>query len=197
MQMWQIVAIIVVAIVALAAIGWVYTQRQRTKRLSEQYGPEYQRTLQERGGQREAERELEERQERVRGYEIRALSAEQRDSYATRWRETQAEFVDDPSGAISKADGLVQDLMNARGYPMADFDQRAADVSVDHPQVVEEYRAAHVIAQRHAADGVETEDLRQAMVHYRALFDDLLESEATERPAEAEAEEETVAGSRR
>jgi hypothetical protein len=197
MQMWQIVAIIVIAIVALAAIGLVYTQRQRTKRLSERYGPEYQRTLQERGDQREAERELEERQERVRGYEIRALSAEQRDSYATRWRKTQAEFVDDPSGAISKADGLVQDLMNARGYPMADFDQRAADVSVDHPQVVEEYRAAHVIAQRHAADGVETEDLRQAMVHYRALFDDLLESEATEPPAEAEAEEETVAGSRR
>jgi hypothetical protein len=197
MEMWQIVAIIVVAIVALAAIGWVITQRQRTKRLSEQYGPEYQRTLQERGDQREAERELEERQERVRGYEIRTLSAEQRDSYATRWRETQAEFVDDPSGAISKADGLVQDLMSARGYPMADFDQRAADVSVDHPQVVEEYRAAHVIAQRHAADGVETEDLRQAMVHYRALFDDLLENEATERPAESEAEEKAVAGSRR
>jgi hypothetical protein len=197
MEMWQIVAIIVVAIVALAAIGWVITQRQRTKRLSEQYGPEYQRTLQERGDQREAERELEERQERVRGYEIRTLSAEQRDSYATRWRETQAEFVDDPSGAISKADGLVQDLMSARGYPMADFDHRAADVSVDHPQVVEEYRAAHVIAQRHAADGVETEDLRQAMVHYRALFDDLLENEATERPAESEAEEKAVAGSRR
>jgi hypothetical protein len=197
MEMWQIVAIIVIAIVAFAAIGWVFTQRQRTKRLSEQYGPEYQRTLQERGDQREAERELEERQERVRGYEIHALSAKQRDSYATRWRETQAEFVDDPSGAISKADGLVQDLMGARGYPMADFDQRAADVSVDHPQVVEEYRAAHVIAQRHAADGVETEDLRQALVHYRALFDDLLETEATEEPAETEAEEEAVAGSQR
>jgi FtsZ-interacting cell division protein ZipA len=196
MEMWQMIAIIVIAIVALAVIGWAITRQQRTKRLTEQYGPEYERTVKERGDQRDAERELEERQQRVRDYEIHPLPAQERDAYATRWRETQAEFVDDPSGAISKADGLVQDLMSARGYPVADFEQRAADVSVDHPHVVEEYRAAHAIAQRHAADGVQTEDLRQAMVHYRALFDDLLEVKDSGEDAETAAErEEAAAGS--
>jgi hypothetical protein len=180
MELWQIALIVLVAIVVVGALAWMMTQRKRTEHLTERYGPEYQRTLESTGDRGEAERELEAREERVKQYEIKPLSAGQRDRYLAKWRETQAEFVDDPSAAIAEADTLVQDVMGERGYPMGDFDQRSADISVDHPHVVEEYRAAHLIAKRHAGDGVGTEDLRQAMVHYRALFDDLLETEEGE-----------------
>jgi hypothetical protein len=186
MELWQIALIVVAAIVVVGAVLWLMNQRNRTEHLTERYGPEYQRTLEATGDKREAERELQDREERVKEYEIKPLSAEQRDRYVAKWKETQAEFVDDPSGAIAKADSLVQDVMGERGYPMGDFQQRSADVSVDHPHVVEEYRAAHTIAERHATRGVETEDLRQAMVHYRALFDDLLETDETEPEPERE-----------
>jgi hypothetical protein len=177
MEPWQI-AIIVVALLVLVSIVWIGVRRQRTQRLTGQYGPEYQRTVESAGGQREAERELDARQERVKRFEIRALSTAEHDRYLASWKESQAHFVDDPPGAISQADVLVQEVMRARGYPMTDFEQRAADISVDHPHVLNEYRAAHNIAERHATSGVETEDLRQAMVHYRALFDDLLETDS-------------------
>ena len=177
METWQI-AVIVVAALLVASVAWMVIQRQRTRRLTEQYGPEYQRTVESAGDRRQGERELDARQERVKGFELRQLSTDERDRYLAGWKQSQAAFVDDPPGAISQADQLVQEVMRARGYPMADFDQRAADVSVDHPHVVDEYRAAHNIAERHAAGGVETEDLRQAMVHYRALFHDLLETDA-------------------
>ena len=185
MELWQIALIVIAAIVVIGAVALMMNQRKRTEHLTERYGPEYQRTLEATGDKREAERELQDREERVKEYEIKPLSAEQRDRYVAKWKETQAEFVDDPSGAIAQADSLVQDVMGERGYPMGDFEQRSADVSVDHPHVVEEYRAAHAIAERHANGGhanggVETEDLRQAMVHYRALFDDLLETDAAE-----------------
>lgn len=185
MELWQIALIVIVAIVLIGALAVMMNQRKRTEHLTERYGPEYQRTLEATGDKREAERELQDREERVKEYEIKPLSAEQRDRYVAKWKETQAEFVDDPSGAISQADALVQDVMGERGYPMGDFEQRSADVSVDHPHVVEEYRAAHAIAERHANNGgVETEDLRQAMVHYRTLFDDLLETDEAERERE-------------
>ena len=193
MELWQIALIVLVAIVVVGAVAWMMTQRNRTEHLTQRYGPEYQRTLESTGDKREAERELEAREERVRHYEIKPLSAGQRDRYLAKWRETQAEFVDDPSAAIAEADTLVQDVMGERGYPMGDFDQRTADVSVDHPHVVEEYRAAHLIAKRHASGGVETEDLRQAMVHYRALFDDLLETEEG-KSGEPERERELTGG---
>lgn len=180
MQLWQIALIVVVAIVVIGAVVWMMNQRNRTEHLTERYGPEYQRTLEATGDKREAERELQDREERVKEYEIKPLSPEQRDRYVAKWKETQADFVDDPSGAIAQADSLVQDVMGERGYPVGDFEQRSADISVDHPHVVEEYRAAHTIAERHANGGVETEDLRQAMVHYRALFDDLLETDQAE-----------------
>lgn len=185
MELWQIALIVIAAIVLIGALAVMMNQRKRTEHLTERYGPEYQRTLEATGDKREAERELQDREERVKEYEIKPLSAEQRDRYVAKWKETQAEFVDDPSGAISQADALVQDVMGERGYPMGDFEQRSADVSVDHPHVVEEYRAAHAIAERHANNGgVETEDLRQAMVHYRTLFDDLLETDEAERERE-------------
>jgi ABC-type nickel/cobalt efflux system permease component RcnA len=189
METWQIVVIVLV-VLAVGVVAWMVMQRRRTQRLTEQYGPEYQRAVEAAGDQRAAERDLQARMERVKTFEIRPLSTEERDQYATRWTETQALFVDDPSGAISKADALVQEVMGARGYPMVDFEQRAADVSVDHPHVVEEYRAAHDIAEQHATGGVDTEELRQAMVHYRALFDDLLETDTgaagLEQPTEGE-----------
>lgn len=177
MESWQIAVIVVVALVVVS-VGWIWMRRQRTQRLTEQYGPEYQRAVEAAGGQRSAERELGARQERVKSFEIRALSTSEHDRYLASWKESQAHFVDDPSGAISQADVLVQEVMRARGYPMADFEQRAADISVDHPHVLDEYRAAHNIAERHATGGVETEDLRQAMVHYRALFEDLLATDS-------------------
>jgi hypothetical protein len=177
MESWQI-AVIVVVVLVVVSVGWIWMRRQRTQRLTEQYGPEYQRAVESAGSQHEAERDLDARQERVKTFEIRALSTDEHDRYLASWKESQAHFVDDPSGAISQADVLVQEVMRARGYPMADFEQRAADISVDHPHVLDEYRAAHNIAERHATGGVETEDLRQAMVHYRALFEDLLETDS-------------------
>jgi hypothetical protein len=190
METWQIALIVLAVLVALGVV-WIGSRRQRTQHtqgLTEQYGSEYQRTLESAGDQRAAERELDARRDRVKGYEIRPLSADERDRYIASWTETQAHFVDDPSGAISQADGLVQEVMRERGYPMVDFEQRAADISVDHPEIVEEYRAAHDVAERHASGGVDTEDLRQAMVHYRALFQDLLEtgSDAPEQEPPAE-----------
>jgi hypothetical protein len=171
-----VAAIVVVAAVAAAVYFW--NRSRRTQELSGRFGPEYQRTVQETGDRRAAEQELEARQERVEQMEIRSLPPDQRERYAAEWRSVQARFVDDPSGSISLADRLVQEVMRARGFDIdTDFDQRAADVSVHHGQAVSEYRQAHDIAERHAAGGVETEELRQAMVHYRAVFDDLLEVE--------------------
>lgn len=177
-----IVIILIVALLAVGAVAaWMYVQKRRTDRLAGQFGPEYRHAVEERGDQRTAESDLEAREKRVRKLDIRGISAEERDRYGSEWRSVQARFVDDPPGAISEADRLVQDVMQTRGYPVGDFEQRAADVSVDHPRVVEHYRAGHAIAERHTGDGASTEDLRQAMVHYRALFDDLLESEAGEQ----------------
>lgn len=181
METWQI-AVIVVAALVVVSIVWVGLGRRRTQRLTDQYGPEYQRTVESAGDQGEAERELDARRERVKGFEIRALSTEEHDRYLASWKDSQAHFVDDPSAAISQADLLVQEVMRARGYPMVDFEQRAADISVEHPKLVDEYRAAHNIAERHAAGSVETEDLRQAMVHYRGLFDDLLGTDSDPQP---------------
>ena len=178
---------IVVAVLVLAAIGWLVWQRQRSEALRERYGPEYERTVNQLGDKRRAESELLRRQERVAALEIRPLSAQQRDQYQQRWRAVQTRFVDDPKGAVTDADALVEDVMKTRGYPISEFDQRAADLSVHHPRVVDNYRAARDIAQRHRQGRATTEDLRQAMVHYRGLFDDLLEDRehATEQPHEA------------
>lgn len=176
-------AVIVLLLLAGGAL-WFYNQRQRTERLASRFGPEYQRAVDESGDRRAAEKELEQREKRVSKLELRRLSPAEHERYVSEWRSVQARFVDDPGGAITEADRLVEQLMEARGYPVGDFEQRAADISVDHPLVVEEYRAADAIAGRHAAGQADTEQLRQAMVHYRALFDDLLETEPSE-PVEA------------
>ena len=169
------IAIVVVAVIVLAAVGWLIWQRRRSDALRMQYGPEYDRAVNQLGDKRSAESELVKRQERVEQLDIRPLSAAQRTDYENRWRAVQSKFVDDPKGAVTDADGLVENVMKARGYPVSDFDQRAADLSVHHPRVVENYRAARDIALRHRRGEATTEDLRQAMVFYRALFQDLLE----------------------
>ncbi|HZU27677.1 MAG TPA: hypothetical protein VFA04_19255 [Bryobacteraceae bacterium] len=167
------IVLIVIAVAAIVFAAVMYFQRQRTQRIRGKFGPEYDRLAAERGA-RTAETELVRREERVRKYHIRELTRDERDRFAASWRETQARFVDDPRLAVSQADELVTRLMNTRGYPMRDFDQRAEDLTVDHPAVVQNYRAAHAIAVRDKQSAVNTEDLRRAMVHYRSLFEDLL-----------------------
>jgi hypothetical protein len=186
-----VVIVLVVAVLAVIAVigvaAWLYLKKRRSDGLRQSFGPEYDRAREEHPDQRSAERTLEERKERVEQLRIRALSPDERDQFAERWRSAQAQFVDDPAGATRVADMLIGEIMQARGYPVGDFEQRAADVSVDHPRLVEHYRAAHAIAlrtDRGQADTDATEDLRQAFVHFRALFDDLLEVEA---PAPTEA----------
>jgi hypothetical protein len=164
--------LVIVVVVLLCAVGYLALRQRRTAQLREGFGPEYDRVLQDRGDQRAAESELQERRERRRSYDIRPLEPEARERFAERWRETQARFVDQPASALAEADGLVGEVMRERGYPVDDFDQQAADVSVDHPTVVEHYREAHAV---HSARDASTEDLRVALVHYRALFDELLE----------------------
>ena len=173
-----LIVLAVVVIVAIAVAAWFFMQKRRTEQLRESFGPEYERAVRQTGNRSEAERELAARRERVEALRVRPLSAEQRASFAEAWRRTQARFVDDPGGAVGEADELIGQVMQARGYPVGNFEQRAADISVDHPDVVTNYRAAHRIAQAQGAGRAGTEDLRQAMVHYRALFEDLLEAPA-------------------
>jgi hypothetical protein len=173
------VIVLLIVIVAIAAAVFIYMQKARSKRLRSKYGPEYDRIATEFGSTRRAESDLERREKRLEKIPIRALTNDEQGQFAEAWREVQASFVDNPAAAVSRADGLVGDLMKTRGYPVGDFEQRAADVSVDHPRVVESYHAAHAIAVRRERGEANTEDLRSAMVHYRALFEDLLEQPVT------------------
>lgn len=178
METWVWIVIAVAAVAVLLAIWWAASRSRRTGRLREGFGPEYDRTVDETGSRRRAESELTEREKRHDELDIRPLSPGARDRFADRWSTVQERFVDDPNSALREAHGLVVEVMRERGYPTDDFEQRAADVSVDHPHVVENYRSAHAITERGDAD---TEDQRQAMVHYRALFDELLEPEPATR----------------
>ena len=172
----KIVLIIVVSIVVVAAVAWAIARQRRTAALKSRFGPEYERTLREAGAPAKAETELLQRQKRVEKFRMRDLTAEERESYITEWRTVQSRFVDDPKRAVTDADDLVARLMQARGYPMSDFEQRAADISVDHPHVVDNYRAAHLIAVRQRRGEATTEDLRNAIIYYRSLFDELLQT---------------------
>ena len=176
-----ILIVIVVVIAAALVLTWLFMERRRHERLRTRFGPEYERTVRDAGDPRRAESMLERREKRVSRYQIRALSADESRRFGDAWQALQARFVDDPSAAVSEADTLVTELMTLRGYPMTDFDRRAEDLSVDHPIVVQHYRDAHDIAERHARNAASTEDLRQALVHYRALFEDLLEVREPER----------------
>lgn len=163
---------VVVLLLALAA--WAYSSRRQRVSLRERFGPEYERTVEAVGADR-ADAELRERAERVSRFNLHKLTNEQVSAFAREWRRIQSRFVDDPDGAVGEADRLVTQVMTARGYPLEDFDRRAADLSVDHPVVVQNYRTARALAQRHHRGEAGTEEMRQAVVNYRALVDELLE----------------------
>lgn len=170
----QIVAIIA-GILILAVVLAIAYQRSRSARLRRKFGEaEYARTLRERGDKASAEVLLEKRAQRVKSFHLRELSVADRRRFEDAWATVQAHFVDGPAGAVTEADRLLGDVMVARGYPISDFETRAADISVDYPAVVQNYRAGHAIAIRHLSGQATTEDLRRAMIHYRALFEDLV-----------------------
>ena len=175
------IVLIVVAIVLIALAAMLIARRKRTERLQTTFGPEYDRAVAEKGGARRAEAELEARRRRRSALEIRPLTPAARDRYMGSWQQAQSRFVDSPSEAVREADALVQTVMRERGYPVNDFEQRVTDVSVDHPAVAQNYRAAHGISLANEHGEASTEDLRQAMVHYRSLFDELLGSPEHEK----------------
>jgi hypothetical protein len=172
------IVLVVVLLVVIGAVAWIVMQKRRSEGLRERFGPEYQRAVEEIGDPRQAESELAAREKRVDKLDIRPLTTQELDRFTQAWRAAQSHFVDEPTAAIKQADRLVTDLMRTRGYPIGNFDQRAADISVDHPAVVENYRAARAIAIANDRGEASTEQLRQAIVHYRALFEDLLETGA-------------------
>jgi hypothetical protein len=165
-----------VVILVMAVLVWLYMQKRTstTAALRQKFGPEYDRAVQQQGSERKAEAKLANRQERVERLNIRDLDPMDRERFSKQWESVQSRFVDSPRGAVAEADDLVSSLMKTLGYPVSDFDQRAADISVDHPRVVENYRSAHDIALRVGKNGASTEDLRTAMIHYRTLFEDLV-----------------------
>jgi hypothetical protein len=176
MEAWMIVVIVGFALGIAAAIAWLVTAKKRSEGLRRRFGKEYDLALKTSGSRSHAEADLSARAKRVDKLDIHPLSAGDHDRFADRWRSAQASFVDDPSGAVSKAETLVEEVMQARGYPVGDFDQRAADISVDHPRFVENYREARDLALASQRGVAKTEDLRRATVHYRALFEDLLQT---------------------
>lgn len=166
--------IVILAMVIVAGAAYFIIQKRRTEQLRTRFGPEYDRTLKETGKRSEAEATLGERAKRVEHLKLRPLTREESVRFTEAWKRIQSLFVDDPKAAVTQADQLLGEVMSTRGYPVTDFNQRAADISVDHPRVVENYRAGHDIALRHAKGEASTEDLRQAMIHYRTLFNDLV-----------------------
>jgi hypothetical protein len=172
----QITIAIAVAVVVVAGIAiWLFARKRRTERLRTKFGgPEYTRAVNEGGSRRQAEARLDKRADRVESLHIRPLGPGDRARFVESWRRVQARFVDSPGGAVTEADQLLGDVMSTRGYPVSDFEQRAADISVDYPLVLENYRSAHEIAIRQTRGQASTEELRQAMIHYRTLFDELV-----------------------
>lgn len=169
------IAIIVVVVLVAAVVAITVARRRTRERLQHHFGSEYEHQLEQAHGNRaKAEAELIKREKRVEKFDIRPLPPEQRERFLDDWTRVQAKFVDDPERSVAQADALVAEVMRARGYPVEDFEQRAGDLSVEHPRLVENYRAAHEIARRHARGEAGTEDLRSAFIGYRALFEELL-----------------------
>jgi hypothetical protein len=169
--------VLLIAVIAIIAVAVVLVLRRRSARLRAQFGTEYDRAVADTGNRFKAEARLESVEKRVRNYSLATISAVDRDRFQQSWRKIQATFVDDPARALSEADQLLGTVMLARGYPPSDFENRAAEISVDHATVVEHYRAGHDIAVRHSQRQATTEDLRKGMIHYRALFDELMAEE--------------------
>ncbi len=169
-----VLLVIVIAVLVVGLAYWFIQRRNRSKGLKDRFGAEYVRTVDTAGTRSEGEKQLVEREKRVEQFHLKDLDPPQAQRFGDEWRNTQGRFVDNPGGAIKEADSLVQQVMSARGYPITNFQQQAEDISVDHPEVLSNFRAAHSIAEGNAISPASTEALRQAMIHYRALFDELL-----------------------
>jgi hypothetical protein len=170
-----VLAAVVIAIVLVAVLFYMRKRRTTTADLRQKFGPEYERAVLTHGSERKAEAKLVDREKRVDTLHIRDLDRLEHERYSQLWESVQSRFVDSPRGSLAEADDLVSSVMKARGYPVSDFEQRAADISVDHPRVVENYRSAHEIALRAGKEGATTEELRTAMIHYRSLFEELVQ----------------------
>lgn len=178
-----LIIVVVVLLAALAAVGAMLARRKRSEQLQQHYGPEYERTLTEAGDRRAAEQQLTEREKRHRSLDVRDLRPEERDRFANQWADVQSGFVDDPTQSVHRADALVVEIMHVRGYPVEDFDHRAEDLSVEHPQVVQYYREARDIHTATRDGRADTEQQRRAVTSYRALIDALLGHEGSRRQA--------------
>jgi len=173
----KLIVLVGAVIVIIAVVAWLYVRKRKntTADLRQKFGPEYERAVMTHGSERKAEAKLADREKRVEKLNIRDLDSMEHERFSERWEAVQSRFVDSPKGAVAEADDLVSSVMKARGYPGSDFDQRAADISVDHPRVMENYRSAHEIALRVGKDQASTEELRTAMIHYRSLFEELVQ----------------------
>ena len=201
MDTWVWIVIIVAAVVivaaALGAFALSTRQKRRDETLRSEFGPEYDRTMKETGNRKKAEKALLGRKERVEQFHLKAISQADRERFLSEWQGVQAQFVDAPGQAIGDADELVGEAMRARGFPTGDYDQRFEDISVEHPYVVQHYREAHVIAKKNKAGQADTEALRQAMMHYRELFKELLNAPERGRVPEEMARRGERGGERR
>ena len=173
-----IIIAVLVVVVAGIILGLVFSRRRRSEQLHEKFGPEYDRTVQTMGDEKKAQTELNDRQKHVEALDIRPLTVSERDRYLTDWTAVQSKFVDEPGQAIVDADRLIMEVMQLRGYPVSDFEQRAADISVKYPALVSNYRGAREIADKNKQQQANTEELRQAMIYYRSLFEELLKTES-------------------
>jgi hypothetical protein len=177
----KVIVLAAVVILVIAVLAWLYTRKRRstTADLRQKFGPEYERAVRKHGSERKAESQLADREKRVEKFNIRDLDPREHERFSKQWESVQSRFVDSPKGAVAEADDLLSSVMKARGYPVSDFDQRAADMSVDHPRMVENYRSGHEITLRIGKDAATTEDLRTAMIHYRSLFEELVQLPTT------------------
>ena len=177
-QLWLIITAVVVLVVVGVGLGRLFARRNDTQRLQNHFGPEYDHTVETMGDEKKAQTELNERRAHVKALDIRPLSVSERERYMADWRAVQSKFVDEPGQAIVDADRLIMEVMQVRAYPVSDFEQRAADISVTYPALVSNYRAAREIAIKNEQHQATTEELRQAMIYYRSLFEELLGPEA-------------------
>jgi hypothetical protein len=177
-----VIATVLLIAFVISVVAWFVMQKQRTLKLKQRFGPEYDQTVSEFGSRVKAEAELTSREKRVAALEIVPLTPADAVRFTQAWSALQGRFIDNPKGVVLDADHLVRELMTKRGYPMGDFEHRAADISVDHPGVMEAYRAAQEITARNERGEADTEELRKAVVHYRTLFDELLGVAADKAP---------------
>lgn len=173
-----IAAVVLVLVIVGLILGPIFARRKRSEHFQDEFGAEYDRTVQALGNEKEAQTELDERRKHVETLNIRPLSLKERERYLADWTAVQSKFVDEPGQAVGDADHLIMEVMHLRAYPVSDFEQRAADISVNYPDLVSNYRAAREIALKNEQEQADTEELRQAMIHYRSLFEELLETDA-------------------